>query len=79
MPTALVLGAGMVGSVIAADLADDLDVTIADINQAALDAAAARAPGVQTVQADLSDTAVVARLVEPYDIVCGALASRIGF
>lgn len=79
MPKAIVLGAGMVGSVIAADLADDLDVTIADINQSALDAAAARAPGVKTVQADLSDTSVVARLVEPFDIVCGALASRIGF
>ena len=39
MPKVLVLGAGMVGSVIAQDLARDLDVTIADISEKNLAAA----------------------------------------
>ncbi|MEK6702678.1 MAG: saccharopine dehydrogenase C-terminal domain-containing protein, partial [Planctomycetota bacterium] len=31
------------------------------------------------LQADLADTAAVKKLVAPFDIVCGALSSRIGF
>ena len=44
MPKAIVLGAGMVGSVMAADLAadDDFQVTIADVREENLKAAAAR-------------------------------------
>lgn len=82
MPTAIVLGGGMVGSVMAADLAadDDFEVVIADVRPEALQAAHQRAAGrVQTVQADCADPDAVRRLVEPFDIVLGALASRIGF
>ncbi|MDY7107711.1 MAG: saccharopine dehydrogenase C-terminal domain-containing protein [Planctomycetota bacterium] len=82
MPSAIVLGAGMVGSVIAADLArdDDFDVAIADVRSDALQAAQQRAAGrIRTVQADCADPEAVKRLVEPFDIVLGALASRIGF
>lgn len=78
MPTAIVLGAGMVGSVMAADMAaQGFDTTIADISEANLSAAAARAR-VTTTRADLSDAATVKRLVAPFDIVLGALSSRIG-
>lgn len=77
---AIVLGAGMVGSVMASDLATDFDVTIADVNEGNLEAARSRAGGkVATRQADLSDPAAIAGLVGPFDIVLGALASRIGF
>lgn len=81
MAKALVLGAGMVGSVMAADLAaNGHDVTIADVNPAALDAAAARAPGrVRPLRADLSLPAEVTRLARDFDVVLGALSSRIGF
>ncbi len=82
MPRAIVLGAGMVGSVIAADLAedDDFDVSIADVRGEALSAAQSRAAGrVETVHADLSDPAIVAKTVADFDIVLGALASPIGF
>lgn len=78
----LVLGAGMVGRVIAADLADDpaTDVTVADVDPGALEAARAhaRAP-VDTVAADLSDAGTVTRLAADADLVVGALASAIGF
>jgi saccharopine dehydrogenase-like NADP-dependent oxidoreductase len=82
MAHVLVLGAGMVGSVIAADLASDPDltVTIADLREENLAKAAARAPGkVKTLRADLADPAAVSRLVGTFDMVCGALASRLGF
>ena len=78
MSTAIVLGAGMVGSVIAADLSRDLDVTIADASKPAL-ARAARLATMQTVSADLSDADTIKRLIAPFDIVCGALASHLGF
>lgn len=85
MPKAIVLGAGMVGSVMAADLAaeGEFEVTLADARPDALASAAARAASsggsVQTLQADLSDPAQVKRIIEPFDIVLGALASTIGF
>ncbi len=78
MTTAIVLGAGMVGSVIAADLADDFEVTLADISASALGAAKRRTPLVTTVAADLSDPDVIRKTVAPFDVVLGALPSRIG-
>ena len=81
MPKAVVLGAGMVGSVIGADLArdDEFTVTIADVSEDALSAAAARSEGrIATVQADLSRPAVIRRIVADADIVLGALPSPLG-
>src|SRR5262245_7007045 len=80
MPRALVLGAGMVGSVIAQDLARDLDVTIADISDKNLAAAKERCAGrIATTKADLSDPATISRLASAADVVCGALASHLGY
>lgn len=82
MASCIVLGAGMVGSVIAADLCADFDTAIADVRPENLSAAQARAAGVgkgiRTLTADLSDEAALAKLVEPFDLVVGALSSRIG-
>lgn len=74
----------MVGSVMATDMAGDadIDVTIADIRSANLEASIARASragrAVRTIEVDLSDASAVSRLVKDYDIVLGALASGIG-
>ncbi len=81
MTKAIVLGAGMVGRVIAADLSEDseFDVTIADLSEASLSSARRHArDAVATTQCDLSDSDAIKRLVEPFDIVLGALSSRIG-
>lgn len=78
---AIILGAGMVGSVMAADMAADSDfeVTIADISEKALSEARKRSPRpIATVRADLSDSQAIKNLVEPFDIVLGALSSRLG-
>lgn len=74
----LVLGGGMVGSAMAADLAADarFQVTVADRSEEALARLGQR--GLQTVRADLSDTATVARLAGGSELVVGALASVLG-
>ncbi len=82
---AIVLGAGMVGSVMAADLAADHDfaVTLADLREDALARAgdrirAAARREVRTQVADLANPRELSRLIAPFDIVLGALSSRIG-
>ena len=74
----LVLGGGMVGSAMAADLAADarFAVTVADRSEEALERLARR--GLGTTRADLSDTATVARLASGADLVVGGLASVLG-
>lgn len=82
MARAVVLGAGMVGAVVAADIAADdrFEVTIADRSDDHLARAAARCAGrARTVVADLADPAVVKRLAGEADLVLGALASHIGY
>jgi saccharopine dehydrogenase-like NADP-dependent oxidoreductase len=73
----------MVGSVMAADLAGDFRVTIADSRQTSLDAAVGRSGklgrSVTPLLADLSDAASLKKAVAPFDLVVGALSSRIGF
>ncbi|HXY40210.1 MAG TPA: saccharopine dehydrogenase C-terminal domain-containing protein [Vicinamibacteria bacterium] len=77
----VVLGAGMVGSAIARDLAADsgLRVDVADVRPEALERAAARATSLGTVRADLGNPEAVRRMVGGYDLVVGALPSVIGF
>jgi saccharopine dehydrogenase-like NADP-dependent oxidoreductase len=80
MANVLVLGAGMVGSVMAADLCRDFDVTIADVSERNLDAARSRCGArLKGVREDLSDAAAVRRLASQHDLVCGALASHLGY
>jgi lysine 6-dehydrogenase len=76
----VVLGAGRVGAVIAADLCADSRVVVADSNPAALAQARARCGGrAKILRADLSDPKTVRRLAEAHDLVVGALPSRLGF
>ncbi|MHC4218805.1 MAG: saccharopine dehydrogenase family protein [Planctomycetota bacterium] len=81
MPHAVVLGAGMVGSVVAADLAGDPEfkVTVADADRAALDAARGRTGDLITVaQADLSHAGTIKGIVAGADVVIGALPGSLG-
>ncbi len=81
--SALILGGGMVGSVMATDMASDFTTTLADINPENLARASARARAqgreIKTIQADLSDTNTIKELAARSDIVLGALSSHIGF
>lgn len=82
MHNAIVLGAGMVGSVMARDLArdDEFSVTIADRSPGALaDAKARSKEPLTTLEIDLSDPDAVKKAIAPFDIVLGAAASHLGY
>jgi saccharopine dehydrogenase-like NADP-dependent oxidoreductase len=82
MPHAVVLGGGMVGSVVARDLAEDpeVEVTLADVSAEALAATRARSgERIATAQADLSDPDTVKGIIGGADIVIGALPGFLGF
>ncbi len=79
MTRAIVLGAGMVGSLMARDLAADpgFEVTAADVRPQAL-ARFAAGDRVRTLQADLGEPAANGRAVQGFDLVLGALSSSLG-
>jgi saccharopine dehydrogenase-like NADP-dependent oxidoreductase len=73
----LVLGGGAQGRVIAGDLARSLPesrVTVADLRRPELPAL----PNLEGIEADLSDAAVIGRLLREADFAVGALPSRYG-
>jgi len=76
---AIVLGGGLVGGVMAKDLAKDKDiqVTVVDRDQATLDRLA-MGTAIKTVQADLSCTDTIKELVKDQDIVVGAVPGFLG-
>lgn len=74
----VVLGAGRVGKVIAADLSTEYDVTSADISEQALASLAARFQ-VKTRVTDLADPAAIAQAIAPADLVVCAVPGFMGF
>ncbi len=76
----IVLGAGLVGNVIARDLADDADtqVSIVDYNQVVLDKLTANYD-LNGICADLSNPNLITDLVKDYDLVIGALPGFMGY
>lgn len=84
MTKIVTLGCGMVGSLIAADLARERGFSVVAADRSA--ASLARAKGlasrlgvkIETAEADLSDRAAIARLIDGAEVVCGALASHLG-
>ncbi|HAJ31848.1 MAG TPA: saccharopine dehydrogenase [Candidatus Atribacteria bacterium] len=77
---AIVLGCGLVGGLIAKDLAKDKDfqVTVADIDEKKLEKLAKEA-GIQGVKANLSDSKAIKKIVADKDIVIGAVPGFLGF
>lgn len=76
----VVLGAGMVGSAIARDLAKDgeFQVHVVDLSRVALDALEGEA-GLTVAQADLSDPEQVALAVKDHELVVGAVPGFMGY
>jgi saccharopine dehydrogenase-like NADP-dependent oxidoreductase len=73
----IVLGAGLVGGAIAADLADRYDVTAVDLRKETLKAVAEK--GVKPLQVDLSVPGAVGKIVEAFDLVVGAVPGFMGY
>jgi len=74
----VVLGAGMVGRTMAADLSKHFDVTSADLSSENL-ASIKKAAGVSTVKVDFSSAEQIKKAVKDADLVVGAVPGFMGF
>jgi lysine 6-dehydrogenase len=74
----VVLGAGRVGKAIAGDLAEEFEVTSADLNQEALESLSSRY-GVKTRVTDLGSPVGVSDAVRDADLVICAVPGHMGF
>jgi len=72
-----IVGAGMVGSVIAQDLATRHEVTSADLSAPALERLAKQ--GIKTQKLDSRDAAALKAFVAPFDLVVTAVPGFMGF
>jgi len=77
MKKVVVLGAGLVGREVARDLAPHFEVTSADSNELRLQKVVSDAP-IRAQMADLADPATLTKVVEPADVVVGALPGSLG-
>ena len=75
MAKIIVLGAGLVGSVMAKDLSKKHDVTSIDILQKNLD----KLNGIKTVCADISDTSTLQKIIKDFDLVIGSVPGFMGY
>jgi len=77
---AIVLGCGLVGGLIAKDLAKDEDfqVTVADIDEGKLNKLT-KETEIRGIKADLSDSSDIKKIVTEQDIVIGAVPGFLGF
>lgn len=74
-----VLGAGMVGSVMATDLAEEHSVTSIDVNEKNLQHLQNKKETIKTIKADLKDYASYKNLLKPFDLVVTAVPGFMGF
>lgn len=72
-----VLGAGMVGRTIAADLCKDYEVTSADLSQENLDCVR-KAHKVNTIKIDFGDSKQIEKAIKDADLVVGAVPGFLG-
>jgi saccharopine dehydrogenase-like NADP-dependent oxidoreductase len=76
MKKIVVLGAGLVGKAIAIDLANSFDVTSCDLHGDALKPLEVH--GIKILQLDFSDPSLLAKAIQPFDIVVGAVPGFLG-
>ena len=75
MANIIVLGAGLVGSVMARDLAKQHNVTSVDISQENLD----KLQNIDTICADITETKMLQKLIQKFDLVVGSVPGFIGY
>jgi len=74
-----ILGAGMVGSTMALDLAGSHDVSLADRSRDSLETVQNREPSIRIKVLDVIDHAALLRWLEPADLVLCAVPGFLGF
>ena len=77
MAKIIILGAGLVGSVMAKDLSKDHEVSSVDLNQDALDLL--KEQGIKTICKDVSEKETLQQLIRDFDIVVGAVPGFMGY
>lgn len=75
----IVLGAGMVGSTIAADMAEKHKVTLADLNRNILDKVKKKHSRLDILPLDVTDKKTLQRHIKPFDLVICAVPGFLGF
>jgi saccharopine dehydrogenase-like NADP-dependent oxidoreductase len=78
MSKIIVLGAGLVGSVIAIDLAKYHEVTSADIKPESFQKFQ-NYPSIKTVQADLGNPETIKSIINDFDLIIGAVPGFMGY
>lgn len=78
MKKIIILGAGMIGSAIAADLAKEYNVTIVDRDSHKLNVLKEK-NNLRTIISDLSSEIKIQEIIIDYDLVIGALPGFLGF
>ena len=77
MAKIIVLGSGLVGNVMAKDLAEKHDVTSVDINEKAL--IPLKKHGISTIVSDLSNHDNITKLIQDFDLVIGSVPGFMGY
>ena len=75
MANIIILGSGLVGSVMAKDLAKQHNVTSVDISKEQLN----KLEGINTICADISDTKILQKIIQEFDLVIGAVPGFMGY
>lgn len=79
MSNIIVLGAGMVGSTMAIDMAKNHSVTITDLNEKALDKAVKKCEKLTPIVLDVTDKTALQKNIKPFDLVICAVPGFLGF
>jgi len=79
MKKIIVLGAGMVGSAMAIDLAKKHNVTVADLSNKALEKLKQKNQSINTLQLNAKDKSLLISAITPFDIVVCAVPGFMGF
>lgn len=79
MSNIIVLGAGMVGSTMAIDMAKNHSVSITDFSKNALDKAVKKCEKLTPIVLDVTDKAALQKTIKPFDLVICAVPGFLGF
>ena len=75
----IVLGAGMVGSAMAIDLAKNHSVTLADVNHNTLEKIQKKSGAITIVELDVTNQALLQQTIAPFDLVVCAVPGFLGY
>ena len=79
MSNIIVLGAGMVGSTMAIDMAKNHSVTITDFSKEALNKAVKKCDQLIPIQLNVTNKTELQKIIKPFDLVICAVPGFLGF